>query len=137
MATKTNQNLPDNLPPIYRTFDTAKEYSFIDNLLFYLYDFFDWWYIKMPIYLYRYSTRITTITEDQLSIGILINSFFTPWKRDRKAVGYFIGVTMRVLYLPIALSIYAITFLISFLLILFWIVLPLLSIIMLVLSPIF
>ncbi len=136
MVFRKNKNLPENLPPIFHTLETVKDYTLIEHIYFIAYDFFDWWYIKMPIQLFKYAKRITSVSEDQLSLTLLLKTFFTPWHRDNKLVGYFMGMMMRILYIPIALFIQIIVVFLSYSVILLWILLPIISIIMLFMSPI-
>ncbi len=135
MKVNKNQNLPENIPPIYYTFETIREYSYVDIAMYYFYDFFDWWYIKMPILLFKFATRFLSVANDQLSFSLLLRTFLVPWHRDNKLVGYFMGIMMRIIFLPISFLLLLLLSLASLVVIIIWILLPILSIIMLFLSP--
>lgn len=89
-----------------------------------LQDFLKWWYIQMLIWHLRKLKRVGTVVDDQLSISLLIRNFFVPWHRDRSAIGYFFGIIMKILYLPVGITIYLITMTIYTTLILGWLILP-------------
>ncbi len=98
--------------------------SYSAILLYSFQDFLKWWYVKMPIWHLRELNRLVTVVDDQLSLSLLAKTFFTPWHRDYSAMGYLFGIAMRILYLPIALTIFLIFFFAYLIFILFWLVLP-------------
>lgn len=102
--------------------------SYAAILLYSFQDFLRWWYIKMPIWHLRELNRLTTVVDDQLSLSLLLRSFFTPWHRDYSAMGFLFGIAMRILYLPIAVTIFLLIFFLYLLFILFWIILPIATI---------
>lgn len=98
--------------------------SYTAILLYSFQDFLKWWYVKMPIWHLRELNRLATVVDDQLSLSLLAKTFFTPWHRDYSAMGYLFGITMRILYLPIALAIFLLFFFAYLIFIIFWLVLP-------------
>ncbi len=87
--------------------------------------FFSWWYIEMPMWYVGLIQRIALICDDTLSISLLLKNFFVPWHRDYNTIGYFFGITLRLLYLPIAITI-TLTLLLTLLFIaVLWALLPL------------
>jgi hypothetical protein len=109
--------------------------NILSVIIFSFKDFLDWWYVQMPIVYMLYLKRISTVVNDRLSITTLLKTFHIPWHRDYKLVGYFVGITARLLYLPIAILIYLTAVIAVILLLVFWIVVPMLSIILLILTP--
>jgi hypothetical protein len=98
--------------------------SYAAILLYSFQDFLRWWYIKMPIWHLRVLNRLAKVVDDQLSLSLLSKTFFTPWHRDYSAMGYLFGIAMRILYLPIAVTIFLLILFLYLLFILFWIILP-------------
>jgi len=98
--------------------------SYAAILLYSFQDFLRWWYIKMPIWHLRELNRLAKVVDDQLSLSLLLKSFFTPWHRDYSAMGFLFGIMMRLLYLPIAITIFVLIVFLYLLFILFWIILP-------------
>jgi len=98
--------------------------SYAAILLYAFQDFLRWWYVKMPIWHLRQLNRVATVVDDQLSLSLLFKTFFTPWHRDYSAMGFLFGITMRILYLPIATAIFLTIFFLYLAFIIFWIVLP-------------
>lgn len=136
MTARTQKSKPQIINPVFTDADLGKYNSIIKLSLFHFYDFFDWWYVRMPILYMLQFRRILVVLNDQLSISLLFRTFFVPWHRDSKPIGYLMGIVMRILYLPIALTIYIFTAVISMLLFLFWIFLPMLTIIFIIITPI-
>ncbi len=114
--------------PIFSQEDLSSTPNIFSYISFSIKDLLYWWYIQMPIFYIQKLNRISVVVSDQLSLTILIKHFFVPWKRHRAAVGYFIGITTKLLYLPIACFLYLFTMLISCALLLFWILIPLMSV---------
>ncbi|MGI6443453.1 MAG: hypothetical protein ACOX06_00355 [Candidatus Dojkabacteria bacterium] len=123
------QNSPDQ-----QVIGFAKVDTYPQIFLFFIQDFLNWWYVKMPLRHLRKFGRLSTVLDDNLSITLLIGTFFVPWHRDKSIMGYLFGILIRLLYLPIAISIYSITMIVSFVLILTWLLLPLVAIIFTVIS---
>jgi hypothetical protein len=98
--------------------------SYATILLYSFQDFLQWWYVKMPIWHLRELNRLATVVDDQLSLSLLLKTFFTPWHRDHSAMGFLFGIVMRILYLPIALVIFLLVFALYLSFIVFWIMLP-------------
>lgn len=123
------QNSPDQ-----QVIGFAKVDTYPQIFLFFIQDFLNWWYVKMPLRHLRKFGRLSTVLDDNLSITLLVGTFFVPWHRDKSIIGYLFGILIRLLYLPIAISIYSITMIVSFVLILTWLLLPLVAIIFTVIS---
>ncbi|WKZ31280.1 MAG: hypothetical protein QY318_00705 [Candidatus Dojkabacteria bacterium] len=98
-------------------------------------DFLDWWFVQMPVVYIGFLRRLSSVINDQLSITLLLKTFFTPWHRDKSFVGYFIGIAVRLIYLPIALLIYFSVIILSTLGVFLWIAMPMIAIILIVLTP--
>jgi hypothetical protein len=101
--------------------------NILSYLSFTIRDLLYWWYIQMPILHLKKLTRISVVVSDQLSIPILFKHFFLPWKRHKSAVGYFIGILLKILYLPIAISIYMFVIIVYISFMLFWLLVPILA----------
>ena len=86
--------------------------------------FIRWWYAKMSIWHLKMLGRISVFLDDNLSITLLLRNFFLPWHRDFSFIGYVFGILIKVLYLPIAISIYIFFCIIYIALILVWFLLP-------------
>lgn len=127
---------PINLPPLFMNFDLIEAPGLGRVTYLWLYDFFEWWYIKMPILLFKYAARFTTIVADQTSFILLLRTFFVPWHRDNKPIGYAMGIAMRILYLPIAFIIYLCSLLLAYGGLFLWLLLPIITLIMILLTPI-
>jgi len=113
--------------PVFSDMDLASTPNFLNYISFTIKDLLYWWYVQMPIYYIKKLGRISTIMSDQLSIHILIRNFFLPWKRHKAAVGYFIGVTTKLIYLPFAISIYLLSLSGYSILIIIWLLIPLVA----------
>jgi hypothetical protein len=87
-------------------------------------DFLRWWYIKMPMWHLRKLKRLSVFINDQFSISILLKNFFLPWKRDASLIGYVFGILMKLLLLPISISVYIISMLVYLAVIIGWLILP-------------
>jgi hypothetical protein len=97
-------------------------------------DFLNWWYVKMFIWHLKRFKRLAIVIDDYLSFSLLINHFFLPWHRDRSAMGYFFGIVMKLLYLPIALVTFLLVLIIYLGIILIWIMLPIGTIVFIITS---
>ncbi|MHC1716916.1 MAG: hypothetical protein AB9915_03490 [Candidatus Dojkabacteria bacterium] len=91
-------------------------------------NFLRWWYVKMPIWHLRRLARLIVVVDDQFSISLLLRNFFIPWHRDYSMIGVIFGIIMKLLYLPIAISIYLISLVAYLLVTIGWIVLPIATI---------
>jgi hypothetical protein len=97
-------------------------------------DFLRWWYIKMPIWHLRRLGRIIVVVDDLFSITLLLKNFFLPWHRDYSVVGYAFGIVMKLLYLPIAISIFLICVLTYLAILLSWLILPIGALVFVIIS---
>lgn len=112
----------------------VKTDSYLQILVYYIQDFLSWWYIKMPIKYLRIFARLSTILDDNLSISLLFKNFFVPWRRDRTIIGYIFGIVIKIIYLPIAISLYLLALGIFIALIIFWLILPIATIVFIIMS---
>lgn len=97
-------------------------------------DFLKWWYVQMPLWHLRRLARLSTVVDDFLSISILLRNFFVPWHRDYSVIGYFFGILIKLLYLPIAIVIYLLVILFQIVLIVGWFILPIGTIVFILIS---
>lgn len=96
-------------------------------LVNYINDLASWWFVSMPVYMLRSLARLNQVLNDKLSILLLLETFFVPWKRDYKLIGRFMGVIMRIIYIPIALLVVLIINLAYISAILIWLILPIIT----------
>jgi hypothetical protein len=108
--------------------------SYFEILLFTCQDFLRWWYIKMPMWHLRRFARLSVVVDDQFSISLLIRHFFLPWHRDYSLIGYVFGIAMKLLYLPIAITIYLLCMTIYLIVSLSWLVLPIGALVFVIIS---
>lgn len=87
-------------------------------------EFLTWWYIQMPIWHLRTLKRLILVIDDNLTISLLIQNFFLPWHRDKQIIGYVFGIMIKLIYLPIAISILLLGLLLYITFILLWLVIP-------------
>jgi hypothetical protein len=99
-------------------------------------DFFTWWYLQMPVWYVLSLRRIATVVDDQFSISLLLRTFLVPWHRDSSFPGYMIGILVRLLYLPIAISVFLIAVGAYLAFMIFWFLIPITAVAMILLSPI-
>jgi hypothetical protein len=86
--------------------------------------FIRWWYAKMSMWHLKMLGRISVLLDDNLSISLLLKNFFLPWHRDFSFIGYVFGILIKILYLPIAISIFLLFCTLYIALILLWFLLP-------------
>jgi hypothetical protein len=108
--------------------------SFLTILFFEFQDFLRWWYIKMPVWHLRRLSRISIVIDDTFSISLLLSNFFIPWHRDSSLTGYVFGIVMKILFLPISISIYLLSVIGYLCLILFWLILPIGAVVFVIIS---
>ena len=131
-AQMEQKNLLDNTgQQLINTGDTD---SYVQILIYYIQDFLTWWYVRIPIRHLKVLGRLSVIVDDNLSITLLFKNFFVPWHRDRTIIGFFFGILIKLLYLPIALAIYLSIMLIYVLFILIWLILPVATIVFIIIS---
>ncbi len=112
--------------------DSTSPYQFLTNTFK---DFTTWWYIKQPVVYIKQYIRIIDIIDDRFSTSFLLRTFFVPWHRDKHPVGYLIGIVARLIFIPIGLFLVALTTTGYVSLMLFWIIIPILSAVMTIISP--
>jgi len=86
--------------------------------------FIRWWYTKMSMWHFKMLGRISVLLDDNLTITLLLKNFFLPWHRDFSFIGYVFGILIKILYLPIAISIFLLFCTLYIALILLWFLLP-------------
>lgn len=102
----------------------TKVNSNFEILLTFLNDYLKWWYIQMPIWHLRTLKRIIVVMDDNLSLSLLVRNFFLPWHRDRNVLGYLVGITSKLVYIPIAILLIVAITLTYLMFIIFWLLLP-------------
>jgi len=98
--------------------------SYLEIWIYSVQDFLKWWYVQMPLWHLRRLGRISVVVDDFLSITVLLKNFFLPWHRDYSFIGYFFGIIVKLLYLPIAIALYIIAVSIYIAWIIIWLALP-------------
>ena len=116
------QKIQDNSGSQLIQFEKTDSYSKI--LVYFIQDFLNWWYVKMPIRHLKILGRISVLVDDNLSMSLLLKNFFVPWHRDNSLIGYFFGFLIKIFYLPIALLIYILSILTYLAVIIIWLLLP-------------
>jgi len=126
------QNAVDNSGQ--QLIQTAKTDSYAQIFLFFIQDFLNWWYVKMPLRYLRILGRVSTVVDDNLSISLLFRNFFVPWHRDRTIFGLIFGIVIKILYLPIAITFYLLAMILFIIFILTWLLLPIATITFIIMS---
>lgn len=88
----------------------------------------------MPVWHLRRFARLSVVIDDQFSISLLLRHFFTPWHRDYSVIGFVFGILMKLLYLPIVIVTYLIAMLLNLIAFLFWLILPVGSLVFVIIS---
>ena len=78
----------------------------------------------MPIWHLRTLKRVVVVLDDNLSFSLLMRNFFLPWHRDRNLLGYIVGISSKIIYLPIALAVILGLTSAYLVFLLFWLLLP-------------
>lgn len=125
----------ENKTPVFSDKDLTDFTSLPQLLIFTLKDFFSWWFLKMPLWHILSLRRVLLVIDDKFSISLLLKTFFVPWHRDHHLVGYFMGLTIRIMYLPIAISVLLATLIGYMIFILFWVLVPPATVLMIFISP--
>ncbi|MBI2356494.1 hypothetical protein HYV12_00335 [Candidatus Dojkabacteria bacterium] len=112
--------------------DSISPYQFVSSTVK---DFTTWWYIKQPILFIKQYIRLIDVIDDRFSTSFLIRTFLVPWHRDKQFVGYLVGMIVRLIFIPVGLIMIAIATTGYLSLILFWILIPITSVIMAIISP--
>jgi hypothetical protein len=102
----------------------TKVNSYSEIFIYFLKDFFQWWYIQMPIWHLRTLRRIVVFLDDNLSFSLLLSNFFVPWHRDRNVMGYLVGIVSKIVFLPISFVLIAVSTITYIMFIFFWLLLP-------------
>lgn len=98
--------------------------SFLDEV----FSFVIWWYRHIPLWALRLFKRVAIVCDDTFSISLLITTFFVPWHRDYSITGRVVGIIVRIVYLPVVISITIALLILVIAFLLFWIALPLIII---------
>jgi hypothetical protein len=64
------------------------------------------------------------ILNDQLSITLLLSHFFLPWRRHHSFAGYFFGILIKSIYIPVAIISFLFCSSLYFAFIIFWLLIP-------------
>lgn len=121
-----DKNLPttmDNSSILYER-DLVKMSNAAGFFAFSFQDFLHWWYKEQIPYVIRVLKRILVLVDDRLSISLLLKTFFVPWHRDNTAVGYGVGIIVRLFFIPIASLVLLIVGVLGVLTVLFMTLLP-------------
>jgi hypothetical protein len=105
--------------------DESKVDNYLLVLSYSVKDFFSWWYVKMPLWHLRMLRRISILADDNLSMTLLMKNLFIPWHRDASLIGYVFGLTIKILYLPLAILVYLLATVIYLGIVAIWLLLPL------------
>jgi len=89
----------------------------------------------MPVRYLSFIKRVLVLCDDTLSIQLLLKTFFVPWHRDYSPIGRAFGVAMRILYLPVAISMTAIVAIVLMAVTVLWALLPVISILSILRTP--
>ena len=108
--------------------------SYSTILIFTFQDFLRWWYVKMPTWHLRRLLRLSIVIDDQFSISLLLRYFFLPWHRDFSLIGYVFGILIKLMYLPIVISVYLLCILIYIIVFFVWLILPIGSLVFVIIS---
>lgn len=118
----TNKTVTDNTGQ--QLLAETKIDSYLMIAIYTIQDFLKWWYVKMSMWHLRKLKRFSIVLNDQLSISLLLKHFFLPWRRDASLIGYVFGILIKLLFLPITISIYIVSMLIYIIIIFGWLILP-------------
>jgi hypothetical protein len=97
---------------------------FVSSVINEIISFVKWWYTEVPIWQIRLFKRVAMICDDSFSISMLSKTFFVPWHRDKSITGRIFGLLVRIIYLPVVISITMVLLSIIVAFILIWIALP-------------
>lgn len=97
--------------------------------------FFAWWYVEMPTWYVGLIQRVALVCDDTFSVSLLIRTFFVPWRRDYSWVGRFMGILIRIIYIPITLLLTLTVLAVLLAIAIAWAVIPAVSIYFLIMSP--
>jgi hypothetical protein len=90
--------------------------------------FIKWWYVDALFGHFRFAQRSVVLLFDRLSIVILLKTFFVPWHREKSYFGAIFGIIMRLLWIPMALLVILLVIILEIIFILFWLVLPVITV---------
>lgn len=76
--------------------------AFIDSFR----SFFGWWYGDLPLTILALLKRTLIILNDTTSFSIVLFGLFSPWKNDYNIAGWLVGLTIKLIYLPIILTLF-------------------------------
>ncbi|NCS32405.1 ATP-dependent Clp protease ATP-binding subunit [bacterium] len=68
------------------------------NEIFPLIGFIKWFTIDTLYFFYKFSTHTTLNVFDNLGLGSILKHLFAPFRRDKTFAGYFIGITIRLVW---------------------------------------
>lgn len=131
MTARTKQNKTDMFNP-REISDSISPYQFFATTFK---DFISWWYVVQPVAFIKQYIRLIDIIDDKFSTSFLIRTFFVPWHRDRQFVGYLVGIIARIIFIPIGLVLIALTTTGYLSLLIFWVIIPIVTIILIIVSP--
>lgn len=112
----------------------TKVNSYFEFFINFSQNFLNWWYVQMPIWHLRTLRRLIIVLDDNLSFSLLLKHFFLPWHRDKNILGYLVGITSKIFYLPISFAIITVAVITYILFIFFWLLLPLSTLVFIIRS---
>ena len=89
----------------------------------------------MPYRYIKYFIRTLVVIDDKFSITLLIKTFGVPWHRHQVLVGYFMGIAVRIIYLPIAIFVWLLIAIGYLIFVLAWLVTPIIAVVFIFLTP--
>lgn len=117
-------------------FQFEKPFSLFEYSLSWTRDLLLWWYVSMPVWYVMSLRRVLLIIDDKFSISFLLKNFFIPWHRDYTFVGLFMGIIMKAILIPIGLLVWIIVLCLYLIFLLFWIILPLATVVAIISTPV-
>jgi hypothetical protein len=111
------------------------KFSIFSSFLNWFKSFFLWWYVSMPVWYILSLKKILMIIDDKFSVSLLLKNFFLPWHKTKNVIGYALGISVKIVFLPIGISLLLFTSIIYITYIVLWLLLPLITILGIFISP--
>ena len=115
--------------------DNDVKFSIINSFANWSKSFFLWWYVSMPVWYILSLKRILTIIDDKFSVTLLLKNFFTPWHKKNNIFNYIFGIFIKIIFLPIGISLIVLTSIIYISYIIIWLLIPPITIAAIFISP--
>jgi hypothetical protein len=111
------------------------KFSIINSFANWSKSFFLWWYVSMPVWYILSLKRILTIIDDKFSVTLLLKNFFIPWHKKNNIFNYIFGILIKIIFLPIGISLIVLTSIIYMSYIIIWLLIPPITIATIFISP--